>query len=559
MRKYFLLQVTALGLLTASCAPAAPPTGPAPTTAPPKVETPATRPAAAPALSPTPKPSADQPRYGGTLVMASRHKIPHFDMHQEVTTGIILPLAPTYSNLLQPDPRDENRIIGDLARSWEISPDGRVYTLRLNEGVKFHDGKPLTSEDVKFNLDRVAFPPRGMVSSRKALFQAVEKIEAPDPLTARITLKNPQGSFLQILAFEETFIFASHVLKQKGDMKKDVMGSGPFKFASYTPDVSFKSVKNPDYFIKGRPYLDGIAIYIVVDEMARFAALRTKQVLMVPLVAGPTGAQAREMQKAEPKLVVQDRLAPNVTTMIFNTEKEPWNDIRVRQAVNLAIDREAGAKVIRAGDYFPGYGYMLPGSPWALPESELMALPGFRKPKDPDVAEARKLLAEAGHPQGFKTTVLTSTTVHAKEAGEFSKSELAKIGITADMQLVDTTTITDRMFKGSFEVSVFADSAGLEDPDSLLGEFYLASSPKNYGRWSNAELERLFAVQNSALDANKRKEAVWEMQRIVHREAPRIIFTWAKWRAIWWDEIKDWIPGSSVKRNHKFQDVWLAR
>lgn len=545
-----------LSLLLASCAPAAP--TPKPTAAPSKAETPAAKSPAAPsAPSPTPKSAA--PRYGGTLIVASRHKIPHFDMHQEVTTGIVLPLAATYNTILQPDPMDETKLIGDLAKSWDVSPDGLMYTIRLNEGVKFHDGKPLTSQDVKFNLDRIAFPPRGMVSSRKALYQAVDKIEAPDPLTVKITLKNPQGSFLQILAFEETFIFASHVIKEKGDMKKDVMGSGPFKLASYMPDVSFKMQKNADYFIKGRPYLDGITTYIVVDEMARFAALRTKQVLMVPLVAGPTGAQARELQKAEPRLVVQERLTPNVTTMVFNTEKEPWSDLRVRQAVNLVIDREAGAKVIRAGDYFPGYGYMLPGSPWALPEKELMAMPGFRKPKDQDIAEAKKLLAEAGHPQGFKTTLLTSTTIHAKEAGEFSKDQLAKIGISADVQIVETTALTDRMFKGTFEVTCFAAAAGLEDPDSLLGEFYLSGSSQNYGRWSNKEFDRLFAAQSSALDVAKRKEIVWEMQRIAHREAPRIIFTWARWRAIWWDELKDWIPGSSVKRNHKFQDVWLSR
>lgn len=552
--------LTVLGLMLASCAPTAPPQAtpkPAAPTPPTPVAIPSTPAPGAPA--PTPKPAAEQPRYGGILTRGSRHTIPHLDMHQETSSGIQFVLSSVYSMLVQNDPLNEDKIIGDLAKTWDISPDGLTYTFRLHEGVKFHDGKPMTAQDVKFNLERVIFPPKGMLSPRKELYAAVEKIEAPDPTTVKIILKHPQASFLQLLAIEKNYIFAPHIIKEKGDMKRDVLGTGPFKLLSYTPDVSFKVQKNPDYFVKGRPYLDGMTTYIIVDEMARFAALRTKQVMMIPLVAGPTSVQAKELQKGEPRLVVEARLTPNMTSLIPNTKKEPWDDVRVRQAVNLLMDREAGAKVIRAGSYNPGYGYAVPGSPWALPDNELMAIPGFRKPKEQDLAEAKRLLAEAGYPQGFKTTLMTSTSVYVKETAEFAKDQLAKVGIAATVQVLDLAASRDRLFKGTFDFAAYADGSSHEDPDLLLNEYYLTGSAKNYGGWSSAKFDELYAAQSKALDPAKRKEIVWEMQRLIHKEAPKIVITWGRYQAIWWAEMKNWSPHKSVKRNHKFQDVWLAQ
>ncbi|MBI2906830.1 MAG: ABC transporter substrate-binding protein [Chloroflexi bacterium] len=544
---------TFLGFFVASCAPAAlPPASPKGAT---QVATAA--PAAAPA--PSTKPAAGQPKYGGVLARGSRHPIPHFDAHQESSGAIQFPLSSVYSILVQNDPRDEDRIIGDLARSWDISPDGLVYAFLLNEGVKFHNGRTLTSQDVKFNLDRVIFPPKGVLSPRKELYQAVVKIDDPEPLTLKITLKNQQASFLQLLALEENFVFAPEVVKQKGDMKQDAVGTGPFKFQSYIPGVSFKVQKNADYFIKGRPYLDGIVTYILVDETARFAALRTKQIQMVPLTAGPTGSQAEELRKREPRLVAEAKLMPNNTGLNFNTKIDPWNDVRVRRAVNLAIDREAAAKVVRAGSYNAGYGYTLPGSVWALPEQELTSMAGFRKPKDQDVAEARRLLAEAGYSDGFKTTLMTSTTIQAKEAAEFSKDQLARLGISGEIQVFEIAVTRERLYRGAFQISVVADASPHLDPDVLLGEYYITDSAKNYGRWSNPKFDELYLAQSMAKEPAKRREIIWEMQRIIHRESPRIIITWTKYWAVWWDEMKDWFPQSSVKGGHKFQDVWLAR
>ncbi|MBI2907152.1 MAG: ABC transporter substrate-binding protein [Chloroflexi bacterium] len=544
------------------CGPATAPATPS-AKPPPATKAAAASPAAASpatvAPSPSPKPAEEGPRYGGILTRGNRHLIPHFDMHQETSSGIQVPLAPFYSTLIQNDPSGEDKLTGDLATGWEVSSDGLTYNFRIREGVKFHDGKPLTSQDVKFNIDRIVFPPKGNISPRQELYQSVDKIEAPSPTTVKITLKASQASFLQLLALPFNFIFSADVIKEKGSMKADIVGSGPFKLANYARDVSLKAVKNPDYFIKGRPYLDGITTYVIVDEMARFAALRTKQLHMLPLTAGPSRTQADELQKAEPRLVIRDRVTPNMTSLTPNTRSAPWNDARVRQAVNLAMDREAAAKVVRAGSFKPGYGYTLPGSFWALSDAELMDLPGFRKNKEQDIAEAKKLLSEAGFPQGLKMTIMTSTTVHARETAEFSKDQLAKVGITADIQVLETGAARSKLFAGTFDLVVWADGIGHEDPDVLLGGFYLSGSGMNYGAWSNGRFDEMYASQSKTLDAARRREIVWEMQRLLHRESPKIVVTWSSYRAVWWDEMKDWNPGRSLFANHKFQDVWLSK
>ncbi|MBI2909127.1 MAG: ABC transporter substrate-binding protein [Chloroflexi bacterium] len=546
-----------LELLLASCAP---PVAPTPTARPPA---PAAKPAGSSpaepgALTPSPKPAAEQARYGGTLVAANKIAPNHFDMHQETSIGMQLPLSPAYNLLVQNDPLDETKIIGDLAKNWDISPDGLVYTFRLNEGVKFHDDNPLRAEDVKFNLDRIVFPPQRMLSPRKEVFGAVDKIEAVDPLTLKITLKNPQPSFLQLVAMPFNYVYSPAVVRNKGDMKRDVVGSGPFKFFEYVDRISFRVKKNADYFVKGRPYLDGITFYVILDEMVRIAALRTKQVHVLPLSSEITPAQATELKRSDPSLIMHERVNPGLTSLVPNAQVKPWGDVRVRQAVNLAIDREAAGKVIRGG-YLPGYGYTMPTGQWVLPEKELMAMPGFRKPKDQDLVESKRLLTEAGYPEGFKFTLLSATQIIHKETGQVLKDQLGKIGIVVDIRVEDTTVAKQIEFEGRFEALSKGDASAVDDPDILLGEYFLTGSPKNWGRWSNPKFDELYREQSKTLDTRKRLELVWDMQRLLHRESPRAIVVWSRRYGVFWPQVKDWLPGKSLYSNHRFQDVWLTK
>jgi peptide/nickel transport system substrate-binding protein len=210
-------------------------------------------------------PAGETPKYGGVLTQDTFADPPHFDLHQSETITALLPLAPCYSRLIQPDPFDVDKLIPDLAERWDISKDGKVYTFHLRRGVKFHHGKPLAAEDVKASWDRIISPPKGVFSVRKLIFEAIGGIEAPDAQTVRFVLKRPNWSLLTNMAHGWNVIFPKDILDAKGDMKRDVVGTGPFKFKQYVRGVSLEVERNPDYHVKGRPYLDGVKTFFIPD------------------------------------------------------------------------------------------------------------------------------------------------------------------------------------------------------------------------------------------------------------------------------------------------------
>ncbi|MDP2952520.1 MAG: ABC transporter substrate-binding protein, partial [Chloroflexota bacterium] len=263
-----------LGLLLAACAPAAaPPPQPAPTKEAPAATAP--RPTPPPPATTTPVSPTDKPIYGGMLKTFGVNDLSNSDLHQAFSYLDHNPMAPVYSLLVRSDPKDINKVGPDLAERWDVSPDGKVYTFFLRRGVKWHDGTPLSSADVKASFDRIVSPPKGVLSQRQAYFDAVDKIETPDGFTVRFLLKRPQAAFPAIVAVPFNAVFPKAILDQKGDMKKDIMGSGPFRFKEYIRGVQFEVEKNPDYFLPGLPYLDGVVRYIIPDSAAAKGAFVT--------------------------------------------------------------------------------------------------------------------------------------------------------------------------------------------------------------------------------------------------------------------------------------------
>jgi peptide/nickel transport system substrate-binding protein len=202
--------------------------------------------------------AADTPRRGGVLLAAIGADAPSLDAHQEVTFATIELVAPLYSTLLQIDPLSYPKIIGDLATEWKIASDGLTYTFKIHKGVRFHDGSPLTAADVKASYDKIVFPPDGVRSVRKNAYTAITSIEAPDAVTVVFKLKFPSASLLENLASPWNVIYPKKYLDQDPNyFKANAIGSGPFKFKSHTRGSTFEGVRNPDYFVKDRPYLDG--------------------------------------------------------------------------------------------------------------------------------------------------------------------------------------------------------------------------------------------------------------------------------------------------------------
>ncbi len=309
--------------------------------------------------------AADTPRRGGILLAAIAAEPPSLDPHQESTFANIQLVAPFYSTLLQFDPFNFPKIIGDVATDWTISKDGKTYTFKIRQGIRFHDGSPLTSADVKASYEKIIAPPPGVVSFRKNTFQSVERIDTPDPTTVVFHCKYPSASLLANFASPWNVIYPKKYLDQDPNyFKTHVIGSGPFRLKSYVHGSSLEGERNPDYFVKDRPYLDGYKFFISTDTSVRASAIRSGRAYIEFRNLPAPEVEAIKKQLGD-KIAVQTTPVSAHWGIWLNTRVKPLNDVRVRRALSLAIDRYTMSRVLYPlnGLKLLG-GLMRPGSVW---------------------------------------------------------------------------------------------------------------------------------------------------------------------------------------------------
>jgi peptide/nickel transport system substrate-binding protein len=504
--------------------------------------------------------AADTPRRGGVLLAVIGAEPPSLDPHQEGTFANIQLVAPCYSTLLQFDPLNFSKIIGDVAAEWKIAPDGRTYTFKLRPGIRFHDGSTLTAADVKASYDKIIAPPPGVGSFRKSSFTGIERVEAPDPGTVIFRLKFPSASLLANLASPWNVIFPKKYLDQDPNyFKTHVIGSGPFKFKNYTHGSTFEGERNPDYFVKDRPYLDGYKFFISTETSVRAAAIRS----------GRAYIEFRDMPLAEVEAIrkqLGDKVAVQETPVSahwgisVNNTLKPFNDVRVRKALTLGIDRYTMSRVLYPINGLKLIGALMrPGSEWAMPETELQTLPGFGKDIEKNRAEARKLLAEAGYPNGLKV-VLKNRNIKLpyQDFAVFVIQEWRKIGVETEHRPLETAAwFADGRDTGNFELIVFPPVEFMDDPDLWLG-IYTTGDSRNWGRFSDPKVDDLFARQARTLDPVERKKLVQEIERIVLDNAYYLPGLWWTRNLVHWAKVKNYVAPPNYYSNQKLQDVWLA-
>jgi peptide/nickel transport system substrate-binding protein len=503
---------------------------------------------------------AETPRRGGVLLAVIGADAPSLDPHQEQTFATLQPVAPLYSTLLQIDPYSYPNIVGDVASEWTISPDGLTYTFKIRPGIKFHDGSPLTAADVKATYEKIIFPPEGVRSIRKLFYASVASVEAPDPGTLVFKLKAPSASLLAGLASPWNVIFPKKYLDQDPNyFKKNVVGSGPFKLKNYTRGSTFEGERNPDYFVKDRPYLDGYKFFISTETSVRAAAIRSGRAYIefrdLPL------SEVEAIQKhLGDKVVVQQTAFVTHFGVAMNNTVKPFNDVRVRKALTLGIDRYTGAKVLhRLTSLRDVGGLMRPGTEWAIPQADLEKIPGFWRDAEKSRAEAKRLLAEAGYPNGLKV-VLKNRNIKLpyQDWAVYVIQEWRKIGIEADHRPLETATwYADGRDQGNFELIVYPAGAYIDDPDQLLYQ-YITGSPSNWARFSNPAIDDLYSRQSRTLDPAERRRLVIELQKIVLENAYHAPGLWWSRNVVHWAKVKNYVAQPSHFTNQKLQDVWLA-
>ncbi|MBI4308644.1 MAG: ABC transporter substrate-binding protein [Chloroflexi bacterium] len=566
-----------LMLLLASCAaPAAAPPAP-PTAAPAAAPAPAPAATAPPVplviLTPTPIPRGavtpptpaprpgEQAQYGGVLTIGHFGTPPHLDIHQVDTAGTLWAVGPAYSSLLQFDPHKNIEIVPDLAERWEGSGDAKTFTFFLRKGVKWHDGKPFTAEDVVFSFERIRAPPKGAVSPRQSLLANVSKLEKLDEATVRFTLAEPQASFVPVIAQGWMAVMPKHIIEAKGDMKNDVVGTGPFKLKRYQRGISVELEKNPDYFVKGLPYLDGVTHYIIVDWNTRFAALRAKRILMTnPGIPGLT---------TDMRLILEREMSDRITTAVhtylgfiytvMNVNKKPFDDVRVRKAIDLALDRKAANDTLQQGAGLPGY-MMPPGTLGALAPEEIDKMPGYRRPKDQDVAEAKSLLADAGFPTGFDVPMLNRAGPAVAPRGIFMADQLKKIGIQARVDTKEDASFFNDLFNKTYAIITTGEVESVGDPDNFLRQYFHSKGSKNRGGFVNVEIDSLIEKQSRTLDMTERAKIAQDIQlRLLRGHYPVAHILHLVGQMGWWKDVRNYVAPIGVTNNVQYRDVWLAK
>ncbi len=506
--------------------------------------------------------AAETPRPGGTLAFAVGAEPASFDAHREDSFATIHPLAPHYSLLVKVNQDKPSEVVGDLAESWTASPDGLTYTFKLHDRVRFHDGSPLTSRDVKATYDKIITPPPGVVSLRQATFGAVDRVEAPDARTVVFRLKWPSAAMMANLASPFNFIYKADILaKDPRWYEKNVMGSGPFKFVEYVRGSHWVGKKNEDYFVKGRPYLDGFRAIFIRETSVRVGAIRGGRALIE--FRGFSPAARDDMVRAlGDKLVVQESQWLCTQYVAINHEKKPFDDPRVRRALTLAVDRWEASQVLSRIALVKTVGALvLPGSPYAMPEAELPKVAGFWKDAEASRREARRLLKEAGVPEGFSFTFKNRAIPMPYEAiGIYLIDSWRKIGLNVQQVVQETGPYFADLRAGNYETSIDFQCGSIEEPDQELAKFISSDkSPINYSRYKDPVLDQLYEAQSRAVDPEARRKLIGQFERRVLDEQAHYIPTlW--WHRIvpHWATVKGWKITLSHYLNQDLRDVWLA-
>ena len=382
---------------------------------------------------------AQTPQRGGTVTFATENEPANLDCLAPGGNSVLYFVGPMYSLLVRYDKEHYPNIVGDLAESWSVSADGLTYTFKLHPNVKFHDGSILTSEDVKVSFDRLRDPPPGVISARKDELNGIVAIETPDPQTVVFRIGERNQALLSSLAYPFNCIYSASKLRADPRYPAEVvMGTGPFVPDQYAKGVSWSGKRFEGYFRPGLPYLDSYKYIVMSTGAPAINATAAGQTDGILRILSPQEIATIQQGRGD-KVVVKSAILNVLTNIAFNLERKPFDDVRVRRALNLAIDRKGGLAPMSRITNQAALGALLrPGYDLAFTPDELAQLPGFGSDINASRAEARRLLAEAGQ-SNLKFKLLTRTQANPwLNLAVFAADQWRQVGVTAEITALDT-------------------------------------------------------------------------------------------------------------------------
>ena len=511
------------------------------------------------AASATANPSTTPVR-GGTLVTTVHLGEPNtFDCHATTSPSVLWRVAPHYSTLLRIDAQNFPEPRGDLARSWKSSADRLTWEFTLHPNVRFHDGSALTAEDVRASLERVRNPPPDVVSLHRSMLDDVASIEAPNATTVVIKLRRQNAAILQLLASPFGCIYSAKLMASDPSYPtKRVMGSGPFKFGRYVAGQEWTGERFEQYFKPGLPYLDGFRQLSVAPPAATNALLSGQVHFTMGGLTQNDIARVKAARGDQVKVVGGNQATGLLLWYAMNTQRPPLDDVRVRRALTLAMDHWSGSKAMQLMSPFHRVGGLVrPGSAFARSDEALTRLPGFGRDPAAARAEARRLLAEAGH-ANLKLTVINARVF--SYLGVYLVDQLRQVGVTVDHQGVDLATLIARRNSGEYDLILDNPLEFLDDPYVQLSYFKpFKDNPRNLSRANDARVVELFEAQSVELDPAARRGRVAALEEYLFQQAYVIPLFWHSFVRPIATEVGGLdldLPSNYLKLN--YEDIWLA-
>ena len=510
--------------------------------------------------------SADEPKHGGILRIYHRDSPASASIHEEATYSTNIPFMGVFNNLVlykQDVPQNSlDTIVPELAISWAWSPDHLSLTFKLREGVKWHDGKPFTAKDVKCTWDMLQekSSQKFRKNPRKAWYENVTEVTTNGDYEATFKLGRPQPALLALLASGYSPVYPCHV--SPADMRTHPIGTGPFKFVEFKQNESIKLTRNPDYWKKDRPYLDGIEYTIIPNRStAILAFIAGKFDMTFPTEV--TVPLMRDIKTQDPTAICEFKQSNVADNLIINRDAPPFDNADLRLAMALALDRKAFVDILAEGQADIG-GSMLPAPEgvWGMPKEMLESIPGYGPDVQKNRDQARAIMTKLGYgpDKPLKIKVSTRNIPVYRDPAVILIDQLKQIYIDGELDVVDTGVWFSKVARGDYSVGLNLTGNAVDDPDQTFYENYSCGSERNYTHYCNKDLEKLFDQQSQMTDFAARKKVVWEIDKKLQEDVARPIIFHIRAGTCWKPQVKGvTIMVNSSYNGYRYEDLWLDK